>query len=97
MLPDIGPAEPPSALPNDTRENTAYLHKGLDLVFEYVEKTNFAALGLLGVLGLLAIVDTVMGFAIDMLQTGKRLTHVKNLVPQQNLWVALGVGRSPSP
>ena len=55
MLPDIGPAEPPSALPNDTRENTAYLHKGLDLVFEYVEKTNFAALGLLGVLGLLAI------------------------------------------
>ena len=52
-LPDIGTAEPP--LQRETRENTAYLHKALDLVFEYVEKTNFAALGLLGVLGLLVI------------------------------------------
>lgn len=55
MLPEIGTAEPPSALQGKTRENTAHLHKALDLVFEYVEKTNFAALGLLGVLGLLAI------------------------------------------
>lgn len=52
-LPDIGPVEAPPQ--RETRENTAYLHKALDLVFEYVDKTNFAALGLLGVLGLLVI------------------------------------------
>lgn len=28
----------------------------------------------------LAIVDAVMGFAVDILQTGKRLTHVTNLI-----------------
>jgi hypothetical protein len=28
----------------------------------------------------LAIVDAVMGFAVDMLQTGKRLTHVTNII-----------------
>ena len=42
-------------VPLRARQNTGYLHRGLDLVFEYVEKTNFAALGLVGVLGLLAI------------------------------------------
>ena len=28
----------------------------------------------------LAIVDAVMGFAVDMLQTGKRLAHIKNTI-----------------
>ena len=41
--------------PDDFVSDAAYLHRGMDLVFEYVDKTNFAALGLIGVLGLLVI------------------------------------------
>lgn len=47
-------AEPAAALPQGA-DSASYLHRGLDLVFEYVENTNFAALGLIGVLGLLAV------------------------------------------
>ena len=38
------------------------------------------AAGFIAESAVLAIVDAVMGFAVDMLQTGKRLTHVKNLI-----------------
>ena len=30
----------------------------------------------------LAIVDAVMGFAVDMLQKGKRLAHITNLITE---------------
>lgn len=51
------PGEPSGAEPAASQEagTVSYLHRGLDLVFEYVENTNFAALGLIGVLGLLAV------------------------------------------
>jgi len=39
------------------------------------------ATGVIAESAVLAIVDAVMGFAVDMLQTGKRLAHVKNLMP----------------
>ena len=38
------------------------------------------ATGVVAESAVLAIVDAVMGFAVDMLQTGKRLAHVKNLI-----------------
>ena len=37
--------------------------------------------GVIAESAVLAIVDAVMGFAVDMLQTGLRLAHVKNLIP----------------
>ena len=39
------------------------------------------AAGIIAEDAVLAIVDAVMGFAVDMLQTGKRVAHVKNLIP----------------
>jgi len=38
------------------------------------------AAGVIAESAVLAIVDAVMDFAVDMLQTGKRLAHVKNLI-----------------
>jgi hypothetical protein len=38
------------------------------------------AAGVIAEDAVLAIVDAVMGFAVDMLQTGKRLAHVTNLI-----------------
>ena len=37
------------------------------------------AAGIIAEDAVLAIVDAVMGFAVDMLQTGKRLAQIKNL------------------
>lgn len=38
------------------------------------------AAGIIAESAVLAIVDAVMGFAVDMLQTGKRLAHVTNII-----------------
>ena len=38
------------------------------------------AAGIIAEDAVLAIVDAVMGFAVDMLKTGKRLAHVTNLI-----------------
>ncbi|NLZ18373.1 MAG: YihY/virulence factor BrkB family protein [Desulfobulbaceae bacterium] len=63
-LPGIGDATAESESRQRSLEEGAadegYLHRGLDLVFEYVDKTNFAALGLIGVLGLLTIFILVL-------------------------------------
>jgi len=40
------------------------------------------AAGILAEDAVLAIVDAVMGFAVDMLQTGKRLACIKNLITE---------------
>jgi hypothetical protein len=40
------------------------------------------AAGMIAEDAVLAIIDTVMGLAVDMLQTGKKLTHNKNLVTE---------------
>jgi hypothetical protein len=37
------------------------------------------AAGIIAECAVLALVDAVMSVAVDMLQTGKRLTHVNNL------------------
>ncbi len=39
---------------------TEHLHRAVELVFQYVERTNFAALGLVGVLGLIVVVLLVL-------------------------------------
>lgn len=39
---------------------TAYLHKAVDIIFRYVERTNFAALGAFGVLGLVIVILFVL-------------------------------------
>jgi len=38
------------------------------------------AAGVIAESAVLTIVDAVMGFAVDMLQTGKRLSHVTNII-----------------
>ncbi len=50
----------PSEQQKEELEDSAYLHRAVDLVFEYVDKTNFAALGLFGVLGLFTIFVMVL-------------------------------------
>ncbi len=44
---------------------TAYLHNAVDLIFGYVNQTNFAALGLLGVIGLIGVVILVLSSVED--------------------------------
>lgn len=39
---------------------TAHLHHAVDLIFQYVNRTNFAALGILGVIGLIGVVILVL-------------------------------------
>lgn len=39
---------------------TEHLHRAVDIVFQYVERTNFAALGLVGILGLIVVVLLVL-------------------------------------
>ena len=51
------------------------MHRLLSLALDKVR-----AAGIIAEDAVLAIVDAVMGFAVDMLQTGKRLAHVKNLI-----------------
>ena len=40
---------------------------------------SIAAAGIIAEDAVLAIIDAVMGFAVDMLQTGKRLAQIINL------------------
>lgn len=46
-------APAPPATKTDAAPVTAHLHKAVDIVFQYVDRTNFAALGAFGVLGLI--------------------------------------------
>ncbi len=51
VLPDIG---------QPTVSMTTHLHHAVDLIFQYVDRTNFAALGILGVIGLIGVVILVL-------------------------------------
>jgi hypothetical protein len=51
------------------------MHRLLSLALDKVR-----AAGIIAEDAVLAIVDAVMGFAVDMLQTGKRLAHSRNLI-----------------
>lgn len=53
------PAQPDSTV-HDTVTTPPYLHKALDIVFQYVERTNFTALGAFGVLGLIIVILFVL-------------------------------------
>ncbi len=44
---------------------TTHLHHAVDVLFDYVERTNFAALGLIGVLGLIVVVLMVLATIED--------------------------------
>jgi len=60
------PAEAPlPAVPRNQSARTAYLHNGVDLIFRYVNQTNFAALGIVGVVGLIAVVILVLSTVED--------------------------------
>ena len=48
------PSQPPGV------SATAHLHRAIDIIFQYVDRTNFAALGIVGVLGLIAVVLLVL-------------------------------------
>lgn len=59
----IEPAEataPPDSTAHSTVATPPYLHKAVDIVFQYVERTNFAALGAFGVLGLIVVILFVL-------------------------------------
>jgi membrane protein len=50
----------PDSTAHDSVTTTPYLHKAVDIVFQYVERTNFAALGAFGVLGLIVVILFVL-------------------------------------
>lgn len=53
------------AAPRNQTTRTAYLHNAVDLIFRYVNQTNFAALGIVGVVGLIAVVILVLSTVED--------------------------------
>ena len=55
---------PPAELPAEA-SFSAHLHHAVDLVFDYVDRTNFAALGLIGVIGLIVVVLLVLASIED--------------------------------
>ena len=61
------PNQPPhltgNSLPADSL--TVHLHHAVDVLFDYVERTNFAALGLVGVIGLIIVVLFVLSTIED--------------------------------
>ncbi|MDX9835006.1 MAG: YihY/virulence factor BrkB family protein [Desulfobulbus sp.] len=55
---------PTAGIPADASFST-HLYHAVDLVFDYVDRTNFAALGLVGVIGLIAVVLLVLSSIED--------------------------------
>lgn len=55
---------PPAGIPAEP-SLSAHLHHAVDLVFDYVDRTNFAALGLVGVIGLIVVVLLVLASIED--------------------------------
>ena len=55
---------PPTGTPAEPSLST-HLHHAVDLVFDYVDRTNFAALGLIGVIGLIVVVLLVLASIED--------------------------------
>ena len=55
---------PPTGIPAEPSLST-HLHHAVDLVFDYVDRTNFAALGLIGVIGLIVVVLLVLASIED--------------------------------
>lgn len=55
---DPNPSQPAPAADNKLPADslTVHLHHAVDVLFDYVERTNFAALGLVGVIGLIIVV-----------------------------------------
>jgi membrane protein len=49
-----------TAFPTPGISATAHLHRAVDIIFQYVDRTNFAALGIFGVLGLIIVVLLVL-------------------------------------
>ena len=58
-------------------ESVEAMHRLLSLALDKVR-----AAGIIAEDAVLAIVDSVMGFAVDVLQTGKRLAHSKKLITE---------------
>ncbi len=57
------PSDSPARRPANSL--TAHLHQAVDVIFDYVARTNFAALGLVGVLGLIVVVLLVLSSIED--------------------------------
>jgi membrane protein len=55
----VTPGQPDSSQPLGVSA-TAHLHRAVDIIFQYVDRTNFAALGIFGVLGLIVVVLLVL-------------------------------------
>ena len=61
-LPQLQPVAPdtPNVSQPASLSATAHLHRAVDIIFQYVDRTNFAALGIFGVLGLIIVVLLVL-------------------------------------
>ncbi len=58
-------AETPSKGQHDNRSLTGHLRHGVDTIFAYVDRTNFAALGAFGIMGLIVVVIVVLSSVED--------------------------------
>lgn len=73
-------APPAAALPNDSL--TAHLHHAVDVIFDYVARTNFATLGLVGILGLIVVVLLVLSSIEDAMNAIWH-THQGRSIPRK--------------
>ena len=58
--PVVAPALAPPSTGQGQVSKTPHLHRAVDTIFQYVNRTNFAALGILGVIGLIGVVILVL-------------------------------------
>ncbi|WP_306549667.1 YihY/virulence factor BrkB family protein [Desulfobulbus sp.] len=54
------PVSATTPVPTPASPTTTNLHHAVDLIFQYVDRTNFAALGIIGVIGLIGVVFLVL-------------------------------------
>jgi len=54
------PPELPDGAATLAPSTNAHLHRAVDIIFQYVDRTNFAALGIVGVLGLIVVILLVL-------------------------------------
>jgi len=60
QLQPTAPGRPDLPSPPPAITATAHLHRAVDIIFQYVDRTNFAALGVFGVLALIIVVLLVL-------------------------------------
>lgn len=84
-------APPPETTPPRSRNSslTAHLHQAVEVIFAYVNRTNFAALGLIGVIGLILVVLLVLASIEDAMNAIWHTSRGRSLLRKLMDYLAL--------